>query len=268
MGGKIQYIINGASAINIKIVHFMHNIGIPVYEGYGATETTAATVVNTPRYFKVGSVGRAVSGVKLRIDASESNTEKEGEIIIYGDSNMKEYFHLPEKTAQVFTEDRGYRSGDTGYIDDEEFLFVTGRKSDHYKLENGKFVSPVPIEEHITLLNEVKNCLLYGYNKPFNIVILSIDSRLLTNHLKKMKLKLPLQEAIKDPRVKEYYLQQMQRFCGSFKSFEIPKHCILSLDDWTQANDFVTPTLKVKRKNIVSHFQKEIDAIYSSDNMT
>ena len=181
---------------------------------------------------------------------------------------MKEYFHLPERTAQVFTEDRGYRSGDMGYIDDEGFLFVTGRKSDHYKLENGKFVSPVPIEEHITLLNEVKNCLLYGYNKPFNIVILSIDSRLFTNHLKKMKIKLPLQEAIKDPRVTDYYLQQMQRFCRSFKSFEIPKHCIHSLDDWTQANGFVTPTLKVKRKNIVSHFQKEIDAIYSDETIT
>ena len=263
-GGKIRFMLSGASALSQEVVSFMHNIDIPVYEGYGTTETCAATTVNTKQAYKIGSVGQPLPGVNITINTSQSSNANEGEIIVSGNSNMMSYYELPEKTQEVLSNDTSYKTGDLGYLDDDNFLFITGRVSDHFKLENGKFVSPAPIEEHIKLLNEVNQALIYGYNKPHTVAILVIEPNVIKKWLKKNKIKLSINQALTHTQLVDHIKTLINNHCTSFKSYEIPEKIILSDKEWTIENNCLTPTLKIKRQNIVDKFTHHINREYNN----
>ncbi|MDD4242427.1 MAG: AMP-binding protein, partial [Smithellaceae bacterium] len=157
LGGRVMGAMTGSAAMNPEIGHFFFDIGLPVYDCYGLTETSPAATMNASFAYRLGSVGRAIDKISIVIDSSvveEGATD--GEIIVYGPNVMKGYHNRPEDTAAAMTPDGGFRTGDRGRLDKDGYLFITGRIKEQYKLENGKFCFPVSLEEEICLIPYVQ----------------------------------------------------------------------------------------------------------------
>lgn len=261
-GGRLRIAISGASALSPKVIHFINNIGIAIYEGYGLTETTSAITVNTPGESIIGSVGKPIPGCTIKIDPNNRISEEEGEVICYGGNLMQGYYNRPDKTAEVMTEDDGFRTGDIGKLNKEGYLFITGRVKDQFKLENGKFVTPAPIEEHIKLKSLFSQALIYGANRPYPIALLVIDTGRLKKIAKKKKITGSIDMLLKHPKAKEIISKQLARQVENHKSYEKPKKFILLTEDWDIDNGLLTPTLKIKRKAIEEKFAEKIEALY------
>ena len=163
LGGRMLGAMTGSAAMNVEISKFFFDIGIPIYDCYGLTETSPGITMNGSQAYRLGSVGRAIEKVKIVIDNSvveEGATD--GEIIVYGPNVMKGYHNRPEDTKAALTPDGGFRTGDRGRLDKDGYLFITGRIKEQYKLENGKFCFPVSLEEKICLTSFVQQALVYG----------------------------------------------------------------------------------------------------------
>ena len=159
-GGRLKYAFSGGAALSREVAEFIDSLGITVYEGYGLTETSPVVTANAPGARKIGSVGRPIPGVRVEIDpamgvskpsADGKSTRFEGEIVVYGHNVMQGYHNRPEENDKVMMPDGGFRTGDLGKLDEDGFLWITGRIKEQYKLENGKYVTPVPIEEELKL---------------------------------------------------------------------------------------------------------------------
>src|SRR5690606_10266852 len=174
-GGRLKYAFSGAAALSKEVGEFVDGLGIMVYEGYGLTETSPVATANFPGNRKIGSVGKAIPGVRIVIDTSVTGEEVNGEIVIYGPNVMQGYHNRPEENAAVFTQDGGFRTGDMGYLDSDGYLYITGRIKEQYKLENGKYVVPTQLEEAIKLSPFVANIMVHGANKPFNVAVIVPD---------------------------------------------------------------------------------------------
>ncbi len=261
-GGRLRLAISGASALSPKVTHFLHQIGIPLYEGYGLTETTSAITVNTKHANSVGAVGKPMEGCHIVIDPNHRITDDEGEVICYGPNVMQGYYNQPEKTAVAMTEDGGFRTGDIGKLDKEGFLFITGRVKDQFKLENGKFVAPAPIEEQIKLKSLFSHALIYGANRPFVTALLVIDQTVLKKMMRKKRITQSVDELLKTPRTQTLIKKILSKQVQTFKSYEKPKRFILLTEDWTIDNELLTPTLKIKRNNIEEKYRHLINDVY------
>ena len=261
-GGRLRLTISGASALSPKVIHFLHQIGIPLYEGYGLTETTSAITVNTQKANIVGAVGKAFEGCKIVIDTNNRITEDEGEVICYGPNVMQGYYNQPKKTREVMTEDGGFRTGDIGKLNEDGFLFITGRVKDQFKLENGKFVAPAPIEEQIKLKPLFSHALIYGANRPFVTALLVIDTSVLRKIMKKRHINGSIEEILQRPKIQRLIAKTLKKQVELFKSYEKPKEFILLTEDWTIDNELLTPTLKIKRKNIEEKYSDMINSVY------
>ncbi len=174
-GGRLKYAISGGAAISKAVADFIDDLGIQVYEGYGLTETSPMATANAPGQRKIGSVGRAIPGTRIEIDIAATDDPTQGEIIVHGHNVMMGYNALPEEDAKVFTADGGLRTGDMGRLDEEGFLYITGRIKEQYKLENGKYVVPSPLEELLKLAPRVTNVMIYGANRPYNVALVVPD---------------------------------------------------------------------------------------------
>ncbi len=263
-GGKMKYVVSGAAALAREIAEFVDGLGITVYEGYGLTETSPIVSVNVPNARKMGSVGRPIPGCRVVIDRSHTNDPKNGEIVVYGPNVMQGYYKLKDDTAAVFTADGGFRTGDLGYLDDENYLYITGRIKEQYKLENGKYVVPSPLEELIKLSPFVSNVMIYGDNKPFNValVVPNLDT------LKEWARAHGLGDKRDDDllaheRVQEKMKEELDRVSVDFKGYERVRKFALIAEDFTLANDMLTPKLSVKRRNVLQKWGKELERLYT-----
>jgi len=262
LGGNIRIAISGASELAAQACQLLTDIGIPVYQGYGLTETTSAITVNTKAHNKIGSVGRPITGCRIAINSNDSQ-DKSGEIICYGGNIMLGYYKNPEATNKVLTADGGFKTGDTGFLDEDGYLHITGRIKDQFKLANGKFVAPSPLEEKIQLHPLFEHALLYGANKEHVIAILVIDPHKLKKVAKKQKIYGDLNHICKHTKVMSAVKKILCAQLKGHKSYAIPKEVIISTADWTVSNNLLTPTLKIKRNNIEQNFQEEIDRLYN-----
>src|SRR6185295_761026 len=174
-GGRLKYAFSGGSALSRDVAEFIDSLGITVYEGYGLTETSPIATANRPGGHRIGSVGQPIPGVKVVLDKSKADDGKQGEIIVYGPNVMMGYHNRDTENKEVFTEDGGFRTGDLGVLDDDGFLFITGRIKEQYKLENGKYVAPAPLEEHLKLSPFIVNAMVYGDNRLFNVALIVPD---------------------------------------------------------------------------------------------
>ncbi|MCL2448858.1 MAG: long-chain fatty acid--CoA ligase, partial [Polyangiaceae bacterium] len=195
-GGRLKCAVSGGAALAPSVGEFIDALGIVVFEGYGLTETSPVVSVNRPGKRKMGTVGTAVPGVRVRVD-------EEGELIVYGPNVMTGYFKNPEETAAVFTEDHGFRTGDMAKIDADGFISITGRIKEQYKLENGKYVVPTPLEEQLKLSPYVLNAMVYGDNRPFNVALVVANVGAVQKWAGEQHLTLPAdpEALLKDDRV-------------------------------------------------------------------
>ncbi|WP_373498955.1 long-chain fatty acid--CoA ligase [Desulfococcus sp.] len=260
-GGRLHGAITGSATMNVEIGHFFADIGIPVYDCYGLTETAPAVTMNCPAANRPGSVGRPIDKVKVVIDRTYGSEDfDDGEIVVYGPNVMKGYHNLPEATAAVFTQDGGFRTGDRGRIDPDGYLFITGRIKEQYKLENGKYVFPAALEEEIKLLPWVLNAMVYGEGRAWNVCLLAYDAETYREWVRKQD---PA-GGTPEPTMESIGRTVADFLKGKFGGYEIPKKFILLSEDFTLDNGMLTQTMKLKRRAVLDAYMKKIEAAYAA----
>jgi len=266
MGGRLRFVVSGSAALSPKVATFVDALGIDVFEGYGLTEASPVISCNYPGHHKIGSVGPPFPGISVTIDHAATgggeDGQASGEIVVSGPNVMLGYHQRPQETAAVLTQGGALRTGDLGYLDADGFLFITGRIKEQYKLENGKYVVPSPLEEQLKLSLYVQNVMLYGENKPYNVALVVPDRTALAAHAEKRGR--ALGDPLTDPAVKELLLDELARQGQTFKSYEKPRDLLITLEDFTQENGLLTPSLKVKRRLVLKRYGEALQALYRS----
>ena len=264
-GGRLNYAITGSATMNIEIGHFFSDIGIPVYDCYGLTETTPAVTMNCPGAHRPGSVGRPIDQVRVEIDKLFLDEgADDGEIIVYGPNVMQGYNNKPDATREVMTTDGGFRTGDRGRLDEDGFLFITGRIKEQYKLENGKYVFPAALEEEIKLLPWVENAMVYGDGRPYNVCMIVPDFAVLGKYARENQLPEEPAKLVADTAVQEMIAFETTSFLkGKFGGYEIPKKFVLLQEDFSLENGTLTQTMKLKRLSVLEQYQDQLQNLYS-----
>jgi long-chain acyl-CoA synthetase len=259
-GGRLKYAVSGSAALSRDVAEFIDALGIEVYEGYGLTETSPTATANYPGNRKIGSVGKPLPGCKIVIDKSVTNDPKNGEILIYGPNVMQGYHNRADENRAVLMSDGGFRSGDMGYLDEDGYLYITGRIKEQYKLENGKYVVPSPLEEQLKLSPYIANVMIHGANKPHNVALVVPDQEALKKWAGENAVELGnLSESAK---VRSLLQQELEKYGAEFKGYEKPKDFVVVAEDFTTDNGMLTPTLKLKRRNVLAKYEAELDALY------
>jgi long-chain acyl-CoA synthetase len=259
-GGQLKYAISGSAALNTEVAKFIDALGIMVYEGYGLTETSPIATANYPGTRKIGSVGKPIPDVTITIDCEVTGDPVQGEIIIAGPNIMQGYHNRPEENDKVLLPDRSFRSGDMGRVDNDGFLFITGRIKEQYKLENGKYVVPSPLEEELKLSPYVANAMIYGMNRPYNVALVVLDPDSMEKWSQENGVSGDL--STNDKVMKLVEKELAQRGSG-FKGYERPRNFAIIAEDFTTENGMLTPTMKLKRRNVLKAYQEKIDALYA-----
>ncbi|KFI86531.1 long-chain-fatty-acid-CoA ligase [Bifidobacterium pullorum subsp. saeculare DSM 6531 = LMG 14934] len=250
LGGRAQWIVAGGAPLDPELLAFFRGANIPVYEGYGLTETTAPCAFNpigTP--FKAGSVGIPYPGFHVRIS-------EEGEIQIQGPAVFPRYHKNAEATADTFTEDGWFMTGDLGRLDEEGFLYITGRKKDLIITAGGKNVAPRPIEEVIQRCEFVSQALVLGDKRPFISALVTLDEESLRPWLeaKGLDRDMPLEEAAENAVVRaevQKYVDQANE--GVSRAESVRKFIILP-EEFTQENGLMTASMKVIRPKVIKRY--------------
>ena len=259
LGGDLANSISGGAPLGERLGHFFRGIGITVHEGYGLTETSAPTTVNTPHFIRIGSVGPAYPGCYVSIG-------EDGEILCKGDHVFREYNNNPEATAEAFTEDGWFHTGDLGRIDDDGFVYITGRKKELIVTAGGKNVAPAILEDRLRGHPLVSQVVVVGDQKPFIGALATLDSEMLPGWLRNHGLpEMSAKEAAENPQVLAAIDRAIKRANEAVSRAEsIRKFRILPID-FTVANGYMTPSMKLKRAAVLRDFADDIEKIYATD---
>jgi long-chain acyl-CoA synthetase len=263
-GGRMLGSMTGSAAMNKDISLFFFDIGIPLYDCYGMTETSPAITMNGSQAYKLGTVGRPIDKVRVVIDSSVvEEGAKDGEIVCYGPNVMKGYHNKPEQTQEVMTPDGGVRTGDRGRIDEDGYLHITGRIKEQFKLENGKFVFPAGLEEDICLVSSVQNAVIYGDNRPFTICMIVPDFFFLERYAEKNGLPRDMKILIQRKDVQEMIAGEITgALKGKYGGYEIPKKFLFLTENFSLENGMLTQTMKLKRRVVLAKYMEQIEALY------
>lgn len=262
-GGRMRLCISGGAALAPEVARFIDNMHIDVFEGYGLTETSPLVSVNIPGARKIGSVGRPIRGVEVLIKDVEGYPEGTGEICVRGRNVMQGYHELPDKTEEVIEQtDDGplFHTGDLGKLDEDGVLWILGRVKEQYKLENGKYVVPAPIEEQLSLSPYILQCMIEGTNKPYNVAVIVVDKESLAEWCKEKGV--PTSEMLTHSAVKELYKSEIKSAGSEIKHYEQPRDFILTDEEWTPENGYLTPKMSLKRREVMKTYGDDIEALY------
>jgi long-chain acyl-CoA synthetase len=183
-----------------------------------------------------------------------------GEIIVHGPNVMRGYHNHPGETALVLTSEGGLRSGDLGYLDADGFLYVTGRIKEQYKLENGKYVVPAPLEERLKLSPYISNVMIHGANRPYNVALVVLDRAAIQKWAESEGVQ--LHDLPQDDRVRHLIHDELERHSAPFKAFERPVKFVIAAEDFTIENGMLTPTLKLKRRKVLERYGADLERLY------
>jgi long-chain acyl-CoA synthetase len=267
LGGRLRCAFSGGAAISKEVAEFIDDVGILVFEGYGLSETSPIATMNYPGNKRIGTVGRAIPDVEIIIDteAVAGAMGNEGEILIKGPNVMQGYHNLPQQTSDALRDDGAFRSGDLGWIDDDGFLHISGRIKEQYKLENGKYVVPSPLEEQLKLSGYINQVMVFGDNKLHNVAIIVPDILALEAWAGQNGLGSEVDSLLAAPGVRELYKGELDRYSQDvFKGFEKVRDFRFVADEFSTDNDMLTPTLKLKRRNVIKAYQGLLDEMYAN----
>ena len=256
MGGQVTYAISGGAALGERIGHFFRGVGLVVLEGYGLTETTAPATVNTPDMIRIGTVGRPLPGVAVRV-------AEDGEILIRGINLFRGYHDDPAATAEAM-EDGWFRTGDLGELDADGFLRITGRTKEILVTAGGKNVSPGPLEDRLRAHPLISQCMVVGEGRPFVGALITLDAEMLPAWAANNGLAgLTMDEATQHEQV----LAELQRAVDETNSAVSRAESIRAFavlgEDFSADNGLLTPSMKLKRGRIGDHLRDEIAELYS-----
>jgi long-chain acyl-CoA synthetase len=261
LGGRLQLAFSGAAPLSIDVAEFMHHLGITIYEGYGLTESSGSSTTNPPDAPRFGSVGKPIPGAAISIDRSVGDgIDTEGEIILHGPGVMEGYHNRSDATRQVLTTDGGLRTGDLGYLDKDGYLYITGRLKELYKLSNGRYIAPAPLEEKLKLSPFISHCMVYGSGQPYNVALIVVDIPALKAYLARDET--PPDELIADPRTRRLCEDEILKHSRDFRTFELIRNFCLVAQPFTRANGMLTPTMKLMRRNVLAKYEARLKELY------
>jgi long-chain acyl-CoA synthetase len=256
LGGKVRWAVSGGAPLGPRLGHFYRGIGVTVLEGYGLTETTAASTVNTPGHIKIGTVGRPLPGVAVRI-------AEDGEVLIKGAQVFTGYYNNPEATAEAIT-DGWFHSGDLGELDADGFLRITGRKKEIIVTAAGKNVAPAVLEDRLRSHRLVSQCMVVGDAQPYIACLVTLDEEALPAWLQQQgKEEMSIAEAAEDEDVKAAIQQAVDGANKAVSKAESIKRFTILGVDFTEDNGTLTPSLKLKRNVVLKEFAGDVDGLYS-----
>jgi long-chain acyl-CoA synthetase len=263
LGGRLRLAFSGAAPLSVEVAEFLHAVGVTIYEGYGLTESSGSTTTNPTGASKFGSVGKPLPGTNIVIDRSNPSPAldpREGEIVVHGHGVMAGYHNRAADTAAVLLPDGGLRTGDIGYLDEDGYLFVTGRVKELYKLNNGRYVAPTPLEEKLKLSPYVSNCMVYGAGQPYNVALVVADLPALQAFFGG-ELTTP-QQLLSDRRTRRLYEDEILKHSKDFRTFELVRNFWIETEPFTRENGMLTPTFKLKRENVRRRYEARLLTLY------
>ncbi len=263
LGGQVSLIVTGAAALPRHLARIFWGAGIPIMEGYGLTETSPVISVNTFDAHRIGSVGRPIPGVEVRIEPLEGYTEGEGEIVVKGPNVMVGYYKNPEATAEVLKEGWFY-TGDVGKLDQDGFLYITDRKKELFKTAGGKYIAPQPLESALKSSPYIEQAMVIGEFRKFPAALLVPSFANLEKWAHEQGISFQGREdLVRHPKVLELIQAEVDRINQQFSQYERIKKFILLTKEWTIEGGELTPTLKLKRRVLLSQYKDAIEALYA-----
>ncbi|KNC18961.1 long-chain fatty acid--CoA ligase [Arthrobacter sp. RIT-PI-e] len=258
MGGRVQHAVSGGAPLGDRLGHFFHGIGLMVLEGYGLTETTAPITVNTPKKIKIGTVGAPLPGNGVKI-------ADDGEILARGVCVMKGYANRPDLTGDAFV-DGWFRTGDIGELDDDGFLRITGRKKEIIVTASGKNVIPAMLEDTIRSNALVSQCVVVGDQRAFISALITLDEEALPGWLDRHQLPAATStaEAAQHPAVLAEIQSLVDDVNTTVSRAEAIKVFRIVPTDFTETTGHLTPSLKIKRAQVLKDYSDVVDSIYST----
>jgi long-chain acyl-CoA synthetase len=265
-GGRLRFFVSGSAALSREIAEFFHAAGILLLEGYGLTETSAASFVNLPDRFKLGTVGPPLPGTEVRI-------AEDGEILIRSRGVMRGYRGLDDATREVLEppeRGRWLHTGDIGEVDGEGFLRITDRKKDLIKTSGGKYVAPQMIETRLKAISPwVSQVLVHGNDRNFCSALVTLDEEAVKRWARDHGLgALGWPELAAHPDVKKLVQAGVDELNRSLASYETIKKFAVLPNDFTLESGELTPSLKVKRKVVEQKYKSVLDAFYTGATVT
>ncbi len=256
-GGRLRSCITGGAALSDEIYLIFTGSGVPIMQGYGLTETSPVITSNNPEASRIGTVGRPIRNMRVRIAA-------DGEIEATGPGVMLGYYKKDDATREAFTEDGWFRTGDIGEIDADGFLKITDRKKELFKTSGGKYIAPSPIEQMIRSSRFVNQAVLIGNERKFATALIVPNFEMLESYAKHKGFQpLSPSEACRDPRIIDLFERQVAAATQGLARFETVKKIALLEKELTVEGGELTPTMKLKRRVIDEKYKPVIDAIYA-----
>jgi long-chain acyl-CoA synthetase len=256
LGGRVETFISGGAPLGRELAEWFATVGIRIHEGYGLTETSPVIAVNTPVNHRIGSVGKILPNLEVRI-------AEDGEILVRGPSVFQGYWNRPEETQNAF-QDGWFKTGDIGSVDADGYLSVTDRKKELIKTSGGKFIAPQPIENSLKLNPLVGTAAIIGDKHKFAFVIISPNFLMLEDWARSNQVAFSSRaELVADPTVQALYEGIVEEVNQNLARFEKLKRVLLVSEEFTAENGALTPTLKLRRRIIEERYRREIDELYA-----
>ena len=251
LGGCLRFAISGGSALSADIMQFFEDIGLLIIEGYGLTETSPIVAVNKADNYKFGAVGLPLAGVEVKI-------AYDGEVKVRGDIVMKGYYDDPSATQEAIDSQGWFSTGDLGLIDSDGFLKITGRKKEIIVLSTGKNSAPVPIEQELEANRFISQAFVYGDNQKHISALIVPDFDELKRWSEKYGIAYDMPDMLLRDDARQLFEKEIKSQLNHFPEYEQVRDFRLIAEEFTQENDLLTPTLKLKRKKILERYLTSI----------
>jgi long-chain acyl-CoA synthetase len=256
MGGEAEEFISGGAPLGRELAEWYADIGIPIHEGYGLTETSPVIAVNTPRSHKLGTVGKPLPNVEVRIAS-------DGEVLVRGPSIFKGYWNRPDETRAAFV-DGWFKTGDIGQLDADGFLSITDRKKDLIKTSGGKFIAPQPIENSLKLNSLIGTAVVLGDRRKFPALLIAPHFPVLEDWARANQVPFATrEELVANPKVQALYEGIVEEMNQNLARFERLKRVLLVPEEFSAADGTMTHTFKVRRRGIEERYRTQIEDMYA-----
>ena len=256
LGGHLRIVSSGGAPLSQALAEFLWTVGIPIYQGYGLTETSPIVSSNYPEN-RMGSSGKPIPNVQVR-------AAEDGEILVKGPCVMQGYYKNPEATREVLTEDGWFRTGDIGHVDKDNYLFITDRKKDLLKTAAGKFVAPQPIENALKTSPYILNAMVIGDRRKFIVALVAPNPVTVSAKAAEQGIRFSSNaEMAAHPWVHSLIDAEIKRLTVHLAQYETIKRFALLPEDFTFDNGSLTFTLKLKRRVVEQQYAGVIESLYA-----
>ncbi len=258
-GGRLSYFLCGGAPLDKTINEFMWIIGIPVYNGYGLTETSPGITISSAGDVRFDSVGKVFKETEIRL-------EEDGELVVRGPQVMLGYYKNDEATKETM-EDGWFRTGDIARIDEDGFVYIVDRKKEIIVTAGGKNIAPQPIENELKLDKYISQAIVFGDRKPYLVALLTPNIERLINLAREEHIDyIDMEELVNHSKIKALYAERIENLNRNFPSYKTIKYFAVVPNEFTIEGGELTPTLKMKRKIIYEKYKELVDDLYITNN--